>query len=444
MKLLILFFTTFALMAQTVKVAPYYTPGVGTQNLTTTATTDTSIDVLATGSGGVVTGGSGFGGVRMLMPRAGQVTKISIYLGDITNLNTLYFSNNACATSTSSACLTWTPTYTSAITGPFTASAVNTFFLAAPLAVNKWDALAVRAEWTQPHSLNLALLSSQLFPAVSGNGATTQPEACFSQLNAAKQSTFTVASMALIANAGCPVIGAFMPPPTVVGIGDSIIGSAPAPSDSVADAFPQAYPIPSTFSPMHFWLANYAGGPTTYQSMGWSGQTAVEEQTRFGTDVNPLGPHYVLIDGGVNDLSGCNSGTGCTGPQTTAIETAITSMMSAAQALGAIPIIMLIGPWNTPNGSNARHVSGDAINANTISVAPTYGAIVVDYRCLIGQFRAGGTAGNCWDYQAAYLYSDGLGIHPNQTGVGLIGALIASLVPSLSPGIAKGANGVAW
>ena len=132
------------------------------------------------------------------------------------------------------------------------------------------------------------------------------------------------------------------------------------------------------------------------------------------------------------------------GRQITAIETAITSMMSAAQAANETPVVMLSGPWNQSNGSNARQTAADTINANTISVAPSYGATVVDWRCTVGQFRSGQRAGNCWDYQPAYLYGDGLGIHPNQSGMALIGALIASLMPSLSPSPGRPSNGVAW
>ena len=307
----------FVVCAQTpVKIAPYYTPGVGTQSLTTAATTDTSIDVLAAGPGGpIISCASSLncGGQRTLMPRAGQVTRIAIYLGDTSNLQTLYFSSNTCAAYSSPACLTFTPSYTAAITGPFTASAVNTFTLATPLSVNKGDALAVRAEWSTPHGASLALFSSQLIGAQTGHGPNSQPEACNYQLNAAKQSTFTLASMTLIPNAGCPVIGAYMTPPMVVGIGDSIFAGAPSPGDSVADYPPQAYPIPATFPPVHFWAAGYAGAPITYQSMGRSGETAVQIQARFSTHALALNPRYVLIEGGVNDLSGCDINAGCTG-----------------------------------------------------------------------------------------------------------------------------------
>ena len=404
--------------AQIVKVAPYYPPGAGTQSLTTAATTDTSIDVLASGSM-----------VRTLMPFSGQVTRIAIYLGDTTNLNGLYFSKNTCTSMASNLCTVFTATYVAEVIGPFTANAVNTFAPATPLTVSKWDALAVRAEWSTPHSANLALLSSQLFPVVSGSGDPTLAESCYYQLNRAKPGTFTLSGMTLISNGGCPVIAAYMTAPTIAGIGDSIMSSASAPSDSVADAFAENYPLPVVYSPLHFWAADY---PTalTYQGMGWSGQTAVQIQSRFTTDAINLKPQSVLIDGGINDIDGCDVNAGCTGAQIAVIEAAWLSMLSAAQAAGIRTFVMLAGPHLSANGgSNARMASEDTLDAWLIEVAPGYGATVVDWRCLLGQFRSGQRAGNCWDYQPAYLYGDGLGIHPNQAGVQLIGNLIYAASP---------------
>jgi lysophospholipase L1-like esterase len=407
--------------AQIVKVAPYYTPGAGTQALTTAATTDTSVDVLASGAQ-----------TRTLMPFSGQVLQFAVYLGDTSDLNTLYFSRNTCTTAVANACTVFTPTYAAAITGPFTANSLNTFTLAAPLTVSKWDALAIRAEWSQPHSINLALLASQLFPVVDGNGQPTQAETCYYQLNAAKPGTFTLSGMTLIPNAGCPVIGAYMTPPQAVGIGDSIMGTdAPAPSDSVADVQPQHYPVAGdSKSPTYFWLGNYPV-PPIYQGMGWSGETAVQIAARFQTDaLNLLQPGaWVLINGGINDTDGCDINAGCTPAQIATIETALTSMMAAAQTAGLRTFVMLLGPHDTPNGSNARMASEDTLDSWLLAVAPGYGATPVDYRCTLGQFRSGGSAGNCWDYQPAYLYGDGLGIHPNQAGVQLIGNLIYAAFP---------------
>jgi hypothetical protein len=401
-----------------VKVAPYYTPAVGSNALTTAATTDTSVDVLVSGSM-----------VRTLMPFAGLVYQISFPIGAVTP-TAFYVSKATCSSMAANACTVFTAAYAQTITGPFTSNALNTFTLAVPLAVSKWDALAFRIEFSQPHTINLSLFTAQPIAVVSGNGTPTLAEAAYYQLNVAKPSTFTLSGMTAIPANAIPEFGAYMAPPQMLGIGNSIMGSAPAPSDSVADSFAQDYPIPAVYSPLHFWANSFPVAPT-YQSMGWSGQTLVQEQTRMTSDTLALQPGgYLLIEGGINDINNCSVTTGCTGPQITAIENALASMMSAGQSAGARTFVMLAGPdLQSQSGSNARMTSEDTINANTISVAPGYGATVIDWRCTLGQFRAGQRAGNCWDWQAAYMYGDGLGVHPNQAGVQLVGNLIYAASP---------------
>jgi hypothetical protein len=58
-----------------------------------------------------------------------------------------------------------------------------------------------------------------------------------------------------------------MASPFIVGIGDSIMSSAPGPSDSVADISPEYYPIPGTYSPLYFWADDYPT-PFIYRGMG--------------------------------------------------------------------------------------------------------------------------------------------------------------------------------
>jgi hypothetical protein len=111
----------------------------------------------------------------------------------------------------------------------------------------------------------------------------------------------------------------------------------------------------------------------------------------------------------------------------TAIENSLAAMMAAAQSAGIETFMMLIGPW-TGNGSdatNAQMASIDSINASTIAVAPGYGATVLDQRCVVGQQRASGPGGNCWDIQPQYLYSDGLGVHLNPAGEQQVANLIS-------------------
>ena len=124
---------------------------------------------------------------------------------------------------------------------------------------------------------------------------------------------------------------------------------------------------------------------------------------------------------------------GCTIPQISAIESNLQSEMSMAQAAGINRILIYLGgPWNantTLGGTDGRMISVDTINSWIISNAPTYGVGVIDVRCSIGQFRLGGSAGNCWDFQSGYVKNDGLGIHPSVSANLVIGSVIYGLVP---------------
>jgi lysophospholipase L1-like esterase len=398
---------------QTVKVAPYYSAGAGTAQLTTAATTDNSIDWIASGQTD-----------RMMIPRTGSITKVRLYIADRTAISNLYIG--VCRWSSGS---TWSVAqWSSAITGPFFANEVNTFTLGTPLAAQKYDVLCGRIEWSTPHTQNLAALSSVLLPSIAGNGNTVQAENCYYQLNAAKPSSLTTGSMTLIPANGCPVIEAWMTRPDIVGIGDSIIQKDDSNADggAIVTRPLSASAGQSGLSIPYYVTSKYSG--LSYQNMGWGGQTTAQIQARFAQDALALKPSYIVLDGGVNDVYlNCSTTTGCTGPQATAIQNSLAAMMAAAQSAGIKALVMLIGPW-TGNGSdatNAQMASIDTINANTIAVAATYGATVIDQRCVVGQQRASGPAGNCWDIQPQYLYADGLGVHLNSAGEQQVANLVS-------------------
>jgi lysophospholipase L1-like esterase len=417
--------------AQTVKVAPYYSAAAGTQLLTTAATTDTSIDWVAVGQTD-----------RMLMPRGDSIRKVRLYIADRSNISAVYVGICRFSSGSTWTVAQWTPT----LGPPVFANEVNTYTLATPLAAHKYDVMCGRIEWTTPHTANLAALSSILLPAISGNGNGVVAENCYYQLNAAKPTTLTTASMTLIPNNGCPVIEAWMTRPDIVAIGDSILQK----DDSTADGGTAiTWPVGAGSGQSGISIVNYLAGrysPLTYQDMGWGGQTAVQVQTRFAQDAAALKPTYAVINGGVNDVFlNCSTSTGCTGAEITTIENGLSSMMQAAQTAGIKAFVMLVGPW-TGNGSdatNAQMTSIDTLNGQTIANAATYGATVIDQRCVIGQFRSGGSAGNCWDYQSAYMLADGLGVHPNAAGEQAIANLVSLTFKSFQYGGAMQLKGTA-
>lgn len=414
MKTILLALIAATAFCQTVKVAPYYSAGAGSAQLTTAATTDTSLDWIATGQTD-----------RMLIPRTGSITKVRLYVGDRTAISNLYIG--VCRWSTGN---TWNVAQWSApISGPFFANEVNTFTLATPLAAQKYDVMCGRIEWSTPHTQNLAALSSILLPSIAGDGNAVQAENCYYELNAAKPSSLTTSSMTLISSNGCPVIEAWMTRPDIVAIGDSIIQKDDSNADggTVLSRPLSASVGQSGLSIPYYITSQYSG--LSYQNMGWGGQTTAQIQARFSQDALALTPSYIVLDGGVNDVYlNCSTTTGCTSAQITAIENSLAAMMAAGQSAGVKTFVMMIGPWtgNGSDASNAQMASIDTINANTITVAPAYGATVIDQRCVVGQQRASGPAGNCWDIQPQYLYTaDGLGVHLNSAGEQQVANLVS-------------------
>ena len=287
MKTILLALIAATAFCQTVKVAPYYSAGAGTAQLTTTATTDSSIDWIAAGQTD-----------RMMIPRAGSITKVRLYIGDRTAISNMYIG--VCRWSTGS---TWNVAqWSAAITGPFFANEVNTFTLATPLAAQKYDVMCGRIEWSTPHTQNLAALSSILLPSIAGNGNTVQSENCYYQLNAAKPSSLTTGSMTLIPGNGCSVIEAWMTRPDIVAIGDSLLQKDDSNADGGAIlSRPLSASVgQSGLSIPYYVTSRYSG--LSYQNMGWGGQTTAQIQARFAQDALALKPSYIVLDGGVNDV----------------------------------------------------------------------------------------------------------------------------------------------
>jgi hypothetical protein len=315
------------------------------------------------------------------------------------------------------------------------ANSVNTFNLGAKaLVVSKGDVLGLLLEYS-PEAANISTLSSQLIPAVRGNGSPASAEAAYYQLNIPdKPPTLTLSAMTLIPNAGVPVIAAYGAAPKIVTIGDSIAGNCGVVNgnyDSVADAYPSPYLLSGlNCSFTGAWLAKYAA-PPVYQDMGWSGQTSTQILARFPADALALDPNVLIIGGFLNDVNSCAS-TGCTARQISTIESNLQLEMSMAHAARINKIFVCLGgPWNANGslgGTNGRMGSIDMVDSWIIANALVYGAAVIDPRPLIGKFRSGGTAGNLWDFQSRYMKNDGLGIHPNASANLVIGTQIYAQV----------------
>jgi len=205
----------------------------------------------------------------------------------------------------------------------------------------------------------------------------------------------------------------YMQAPQFVFIGDSIMAGHPTHYTFIEST--DTTNITSTIEYQFSQLTSY-----TYQNVGYGSQTTTAIASRFTSDVVNLYPRVAVIEGGVNNISGGNE---------SAFLADWTSMLAAAQASNAIQnvIVLKILPWT--NGTNAQLQERDIWNNDLATLAAGYSkAIVVDTSSYVGQFRAGGDAGNLWDIQPAYNLG---GVHFNQAGHTQIAQAIADAIDNL-------------
>lgn len=195
------------------------------------------------------------------------------------------------------------------------------------------------------------------------------------------------------------VIEPYMEKPYMIFIGDSIISGTPVHRSLIMDT--GSTNISTSIE--NQWSMKVNG--RTYQNMGYGGQNTTSINNRFNSDVVNLKPEFVLIEGGVNDLSKVS---------TSEILTNWESMIQKTHNNNITPVIMLILPSNK-NGSDDIVNKIDYLNEQLIILATNYTpSIVVDARCYVGVYRPSGPYGNCWDTNASYTPDNGL--HFNQFG----------------------------
>jgi len=196
----------------------------------------------------------------------------------------------------------------------------------------------------------------------------------------------------------CP-IECYMIPPMFVSIGNSIMGGVPG-------HYSMLQFTSSNFSPANTIVGGVASGRGTYQNMGHGGQQTTSLRQRFVRDVVELQPSYLIIEGGVNDISQVAESVFLANWQ---------GMLNLAQPCTSIThiVVLLMTPWTA--GDNTQLTARDTWNTDLITLAGNgnYPKItVVNAQVKVGVARVGGTptppSPNYWDIIPAY---DSAGVH---------------------------------
>ncbi len=190
-------------------------------------------------------------------------------------------------------------------------------------------------------------------------------------------------------------IKVYMQPPVMVFTGDSIISGAPGHLSFVDTYFPLAYPgrpavpiDPSTTIPYKVGKAL----KVSYQNMAMAGATSHWVLQNVFNDCIKLKPKIMLIGVGVNDVSTSSDKAGFLANYTT--------MLNACLSNNIQPVVNLIMPRTDLSDAKAREL--DDWNVSLIDLAKRYGAVIVDARSAVGQFREGGDPGNIWALKLEY------------------------------------------
>jgi len=156
-------------------------------------------------------------------------------------------------------------------------------------------------------------------------------------------------------------------------------------------------------------LNSLIGNNWIVANYGVSGNTTTQMLARFQQQIiNPGCVDYVIIMGGVNDLAASATAT--------AIEANLQAMYDMAHNAGIKVIAMTVTPWKgSASWTSGKQIEQDALNA-WILANPTNVDYVIDaYTQLVDPDVA---------YTLLPAYNSGDSIHPNQTGLNVLGTYI--------------------
>ena len=197
------------------------------------------------------------------------------------------------------------------------------------------------------------------------------------------------------------------PAPVAVCIGDSLMAGHPA-NYSLAENSTARDATSDTAA-----LLKAVLGVTNVVNMGIGGQTMTQVAARIGSDLVALRPKIAVLNIGADDVLTTTEAV---------FIAAWTDALDACEAAGIVPVCVPILPWTS--GTTTQNQTRDAWNTvlKTLVLAYPQACYAEDALPMLGQFRAGGDAGNLWDIKAAYNAD---GIHLNAAGYAVLAQTVA-------------------
>lgn len=205
------------------------------------------------------------------------------------------------------------------------------------------------------------------------------------------------------------LIKAYMKSPSIVTIGDSIIAGHPSSYSFVENSttYVSNYSICDNLT----WVVG-----ASCANVGIGGQTSTQIANRFGVDVVNRSPSIIVIEGGVNDISGgaITEATFLNNWQT---------MLNMTRDNGNLTTVVVpILCWT--NGNDVQLTKIDTWNGDLMNLTGNYSNVVVlnNYKPTMCINRTSGYPSNYWNITPSYSAD---GIHFNQAGYGELARLIA-------------------
>jgi len=199
----------------------------------------------------------------------------------------------------------------------------------------------------------------------------------------------------------------YMQAPLIIAIGDSLMASQPSHSSFIDSSFTNV-DLPTAWTTKLLSMDSSC----VFQNCGLGNRTTTQILAAFDTYCINAKPKITVINGGINDIAG--------GVITKATFLSNwTSMLDKCVTANIFPICWGIMPWNA--GTNVQMQTRDDWNASLKTLVESYTNIrakYINWDILLGQFRAGGDAGNLWDIIPSLKNVDN--VHLNNAGYTIV------------------------